>query len=390
MKRLTYLFMFLVLMSSAYSIGVIPAYKDVIFEPNKTITMQLKIENDEELDKKISLSVEGELSEYIQFSETDIMIKGKDSKIISYNLAFPETAKQGNNQVRIIIDSVSDETSDSMINSEISIVSKLNIKVPYKGQYAEITLYVPNLQDQQSSNFAIQVKNLGTGNIVDGKVIIDIYGPMNDKLITLTGDAPLIEPKDIGFVYINWNPSLNPGKYFAKATFVYNGKNAYDQKPFFIGSSEITIDAITVDKFTLGGTAAFDIILSNNWNEKIDDVYADVEIKDKQENTLAISKTSTEDIDPFGKQVLKAYWNTEHTEQGEYLLEITLNYLDKQTKKVFDIYVGLDEIVTSATGRIIDTTKPEKIPTSITILTILVAVLVIINIVLLRIKLRKN
>jgi methionine-rich copper-binding protein CopC len=390
-KSIILLIVFLISTSSVYAIGVVPSHKDIIFEPNKEHEVNLKITNNENIDQIINIKTEGDLSKYIEISENNFEIKKQDSKIITFKLNLPENIETpGVHQINIEINSKSSDLGESKISSQIGVISKINVKVPYPEKYAEARLFIPNFENQKTSNFAIEVTNLGSENIVDAKAYIDIYGPLNDKILTLKSESAMIETKQKKILNINWEPKLNPGKYFAKLTVIYDGKNAFDNKPFFIGSKVLEIDSISVDHFRLGGIAQFDILISNNWNEPIKNVYADVKISDQNNNVFALTKTSNQDIEALGKQELKAYWDTKNIKQGDYLADIALNYLDKQTRKAFDIYVGLDEIITTTSGRVVESQKEkEPIPKSIIILGALVLILIVFNLILLN-KFRKR
>ena len=70
---------------------------------------------------------------------------------------------------------------------------------------------------------------------------------------------------------------------------------------------------------------------------------------------------------------------------------MTLNYLDKQTKQVFDIYVGLDKLITSTTGKVMEAVKKEEsLPKTVIILIILVVILVSVNVIILTTKFRRR
>ncbi|MFH0875608.1 MAG: hypothetical protein V1859_06735 [archaeon] len=396
MKKIAFTAIFAILLVLAahdiFAVGIVPSSKEIIFEPSKTENIQLKLINSESEPIKVFIYAEGELANFIKISQTFVEIKGNDATIISYTLSMPQSfERQGTHEGKIIARQTAD--SQSEISAEIGVTSNIIIKVPYSGKYVEAKLFVPNFEQGESSNFAIEATSLGEEKIIDATGYIDIYGPLNDKIITLKSETYSIEPKQKKIISINWDPKLLPGKYVAKATVVYDSKNAFDEKSFSIGKSTVEIDSISVNNFKLGAIAQFDILASSYWNEEINNIYADAKITDKANNVFALSKTVNYDIAPYGKQELKVYWDTSKVTQGDYKLDVTLHYLDKETKKSFDISVGLDKILLQGAGNVIESVesnKEESMPKTITILVILVAILVATNIVIVVFKLKKE
>ncbi|MBU0756778.1 MAG: DUF916 domain-containing protein [Nanoarchaeota archaeon] len=393
-KNMMSIIVFLVLISSAYAVGVVPSYIDVSYISGSQDTYDIKITNNEAEAKIIELSPDITYSQYFEISENRFELAAGESKIISFKFRMPEEMERpGIHQAKMLINSISKSSvhSDSSISTQVGLAFQINIKVPYPGKYAEVRLFVPNFENQKTANFAVEISNLGNENIVNAKAYIDILGPLNDKIVTLQSESVLIEPKKSQNVFIGWESTLNPGVYMAKVTVIYDGQNAFDKKTFSVGSPQLLIDAVSVDRFVLGQIAQFDVLVSSDWNKKIEGIYADVRITDADNNVFALSKTLEADIEAGGKQELKAYWDTKNVEEGEYKLDISLNYLNTQVQKVYDIYVGLDDIVTKATGQVIDSTRPEEVmPKSLVILIILIALLVGVNVFLLMTKFRKK
>jgi hypothetical protein len=222
--------------------------------------------------------------------------------------------------------------------------------VPYEGKYVEAKLIIPQFEKGRSSNFGVEVANLGSDEINDIQAVIDIYGPLNNKIRTLTSSSSALKLKERKKIIIDWLPDLNNGNYMAVATILYDSKNTKTEKPFTIGSLELDISSISVENFKLGGIARFDIFVSNNWNLPIENVFAETSVKDKQDKVFTAFKTADANIDAYGTQKLQAYWDTEKVSAGTFDLEITLNYLGKTAKKIFEIIVEPDRITSRPLG----------------------------------------
>ena len=394
LKPILLIIVFAVLASQTYALGIAPSHVDVIFEPALEKTIQLKVINNAHKDFDAVVYAEGELAEYITINEPMIkLLKDQDSKIISYKIKLPQSLeKQGLHEASIVVREIPKITKgETTITASLAIVSKLKVMVPYKGKYAEIKLFVTDFKQNKESNFAVEVRNLGTEDILEAKAVIDIYGPLNNKLETVTSNEASVKSKNKEILIAKWTPKLGPGNYHAVATLIYDELNTKDEKSFTIGTLELKIISISVTDFRLGGIAKFDILVENNWNMEIPNVYAETTVKDNKGKIYTQFKTASVNIPAFGKQELNAYWDTAKVIPGAYKFDIVLNYLNQKTEKIFDIMVEYDKITASLVGKAIAVGEEEKpaVLKSIYILIFLVVILIIFNIVIYFKKIRK-
>jgi len=394
LKPILLIIVIIILANQTYALGIAPSHSDVIFEPGLEKTIQLKVINNDYKNFDAVVYAEGALAEYITIENPTISLsKDQDSKIISYKLNLPKSLeKQGLHEASIVVREIPKETKGgTTITASLAVASKLNVMVPYNGKYAEIKLFVTNFKQNQESNFAVEVINLGTENILEAYAIINIYDPLNNKLAATTSNKVQINSKDKEILIAKWTPEIGLGNYHAVATLMYDGLNTKDEKPFTIGIFELDIASISVNNFKLGGIAKFDILVENNWNEEIPNVFAETSVKDDKEKVYTQFKTASADIPAFGSQELNAYWDTAKVIPGSYKLDIVLNYLGQKTEKIFDIMVEYDKITASLVGKAIAVEEEEKpaVLKSIYILIFLVVILVIFNIFIYFKKVRK-
>ncbi len=394
LKPILLMIVMIVLANQTYALGIAPSSSDVIFEPRLEKTIQLKVINNIHQDFDAVVYAEGTLAEYITIENPTISLsKDQDSKIISYRLNLPKKLKkQGIHEAKIVVREIPKKTKGgTTITTAVAVVSKLKVIVPYKGKYAEIKLFVTNFKQNKESNFAVEVINLGTQDILEAKAVIDIYGPLNNKLETITSDKTSVKSKDKEILTVKWTPRLGSGSYHAVATLLYDDLNTKDEKSFTIGKLKLDIVSISVTGFKLGGIAKFDILVENDWNMEIPGVYAETTVKDDNGKIYTQFKTASADIPDFGKQELNAYWDTAKVIPGAYKFDIILNYLNQKTEKVFDIIVEYDKITATLVGKVISAEEEEKpaLVKSVYILIFLVVILIIFNIFIYFKKIRK-
>ncbi len=394
LKPILLIIVILILASQTYALGIAPSHVDVIFEPSLEKTIQLKVINNAHKDFDAVVYAEGALAEYITIENPTISLsKDEDSKIISYKVNLPKKLKtQGMHEAKVVVREIPKTTKgETTITASLAVVSKLKVMVPYKGKYAEIKLFVTDFKKDKESNFAVEVRNLGTEDILEAYAIINIYDPLNNKLVATTSNKAKINSKDKEILIAKWTPKIGSGNYRAVATLMYDGLNTRDEKSFTIGTFELDIASISVTDFTLGGIAKFNIVVGNEWNEDIPNVFAETTVKDDKGRIYTQFKTASVDIPAFGSQELNAYWDTAKVIPGAYKFGIVLNYLGQKTERIFDIMVEYDKITASLVGRVIAAEEEEKpaVLKSIYILIFLVVILIIFNIVIYFRKIKK-
>lgn len=387
----------LVLVSQSLALGVAPGHEDIVFAPNGEHRVKLKIINNDNNDLRVVLYAEGELAEFVTFDDLTMDIRADEKESFTYyTLKLPEKFdKQGLHSANIVVRQIPLEKEGEGISmaASVAIIHKLNVMVPYSGKYVEITLFSPNFEVGKQSNFAVEVRNLGTDDILQAQAIVDIYGPLNNKLDTVYSDIQPIAAKDKKILVAKWIPALGAGSYYAVATVVYDELNVKDEAQFNIGTMIIDVVDVSVTDFKLGGIAKFDILFSSNWNIPVEGVYAETTITDESGKVYTKFKTADVDMPAFGKERVDAYWDTATVGPGKYKMNVLLNYLDKTSEKLFEIIVSMDKIQASPVGKLITPIQEDgeelKITSLVYILAFLVVSLIIFNVYMYFKKFRK-
>jgi hypothetical protein len=85
-------------------------------------------------------------------------------------------------------------------------------------------------------------------------------------------------------------------------------------------------------------------LLKSRWNEKINDVYADMEIFDNSGNMIADFKTNEIDIPALSEETISGYWDTKGINVGEYDLNVVVHYGGKTKEEMIIFEIFLDNI----------------------------------------------
>jgi hypothetical protein len=366
------------LLPIAYGIGVSPSSTQEYFEAGLDTYVNLKLTNPTGEHLRVTAYAEGDLEDYISFPVGSLEIHADEKeRMFTYRISLPkEMKRKGEIKTEIIILALPEGSmGDTQIQSSTEVVHRLELIVPISDLYAEARLFLPEFQTGAESNIIVEARNYGIKPIANAVAIIDIYDGSGNKLLFLKSEAVPIQPKEMKSIVIPWKPNLPGGVYKAHMTFLYDNKNAMEEKTFTIGGPNILIKEISVDNFNLGGIAKFEILLESEWNRKIESLYGVVNVLDKSDKTLTAFKTPAIDIDAFGIQNLEAYWDTDKVTAGDYKLKIDLNYLGKTTEEIFEVKVLPNSISIGATGKAV--TAGDKEAGTLNVITLLVLVVLL-------------
>lgn len=374
----------LLLLATVQALGVVPSSQEFVFTPDKVVSYQIKVLNNDGRERQVVFYTEGELSSYISLDASAMVFEeGETEKYLTVTLEQPSSfAAQGRREGRIIAREI--PQAGGQITATLTVASKLFVVVPYAGTYAESKLFVSTFEQGKQGTFVVELNNLGENDIAQAQAFIKVFNPQSgEEVASLMSGEVRVPKKTKQLINVYWTPSIPKGLYKAVATITYDGQVAEDQKVFTLGSQSIVIDSITVSDFSLGGIARFDVLLRNEWSDTIDDVYAEVEVL-KGSDKYASSTTQTVDIEPLGTRLVNAYWDTQNVVPGSYDLKVSLFYQGQVTEKTFPITVRQDAIDTGFTGQVISSgvSNSSGGGNAMTILIILVVVVLITNILL--------
>lgn len=375
------IFIALASISNALAIGITPGRVTLDFQPGMQKTIEFKVVNNEHKDMKVILSAFGELERYVTLSHKSADFTPADEeKTFSYTVNLPDKLEPGNHELRVAAAELPPAGAEEgvYIGATIVVTSQLIVKSPYPYKYAEITL-MSSPQDK-TTNFFVEVNNLGQHDLVDISANIEILGPTNERIAILKTDSKTITAMKRAELTAKWKSEVNAGKYKAIATLAYDeGKIATAEHVFSIGTLAVDIVDINVKNFRLGDIAKFDITLENKWNEEVKNVFANLQIQDEKGDLIADTKTASVDMKPLERNVLNAYWDTAGIKEGTYSGKLLLNFANQVLEKQLKTEITLNSIKVEIIGVGITARATAAETGRQNLMFILIVVLIIIN-----------
>ena len=377
------------------ALGVSPGRTTLNFESGMSKDISFTVINSEKKAMTVVFYVRGDLKDYVSLSQQSaVFAEGEETKSFSYSLKLPSNIeKPGLHTAEIVIlevnpdSKIKTETGEEVIvldspsvGARLAVISQLYVNVLYPGKYLDANLDVIT-GDDGKARFLVPITSLGKLGIGSARANIDIYTSLNEKIATIETNSLSLESQERKELFVEWDyqaENINPGKYRAVATILYDGQTAYSDKDFELGSKNLEIESITVNDFKLGEIAKFNILVNNQWASPLKEVSVQMQVYNEKGEIMADFGSQNYEIPSLSKAEVVSYWDTVGVKEGTYRGRLVLKYDDKFVERPIEIIVSKSNIeVVGFTGKAI---FPQKSIFSLqNILIGIVVLLVVIN-----------
>ncbi|PLW80535.1 hypothetical protein C0585_02075 [Candidatus Woesearchaeota archaeon] len=349
MKReIMYAILIALMAFNVFAIGVTPSRLMVDYEEGKVINGEIRVANIDSKDLSFVVYPSENLAPYIQIENQNLIIDMKSDdfeKTIKYKLTLPKDMEPGQIKGGILVSQlIPDDADSNFITSTVTVNSQIVINVPYPGKYVKAEVQVT--QNKDGVLFNLPVFNLGNEQIDSLRAIINIKSIINEDIVSIDTNTISLNPSSKSKISAVWNNPENKGKYVAEVILLYDGNNKKEYKEFEFGETSILIKDFSASDFRLGAIARFDIKIRNNWNERIDEVNAELTIS-KEGSVIDVIKSADESVAAYDDVVLSAFWDTAGLQVGNYNILTKVLFDGKIYEEPFDIYVSQDKIITN-------------------------------------------
>jgi len=373
---------FILSISQTSAIGITPGRTTVNFEPGLQREVSFSVVNSEHKDMGVVFMVRGELAEYVTLKQTYTSFStSEESKSFTYSVNLPQKfEKPGLYEAEIVALEMPKnlEEQGTFVGATVGVATQLHVYVPYPNKYVEAEVNVMSSGDK--INFIIPVTSRGKLDIVNLKAVIDIYTSLNEKVATIETNSISLNSLERKELFAEWTPSVNPGKYMAVVTLLYDNEAVKLEKEFNVGEMMLEIKDIVVRDFQLGEIAKFNALVENKWSDDLKEVYLNILVYNAEGEIMADFKSPTYDIDALAQSEMVAYWDTGGVHQGSYDGKVLLKYGEKSTERNIQLKITDSSIeISGLTGRVV--VRGSGGLNTTTLLLILVIVLVIANVI---------
>ncbi len=374
---------FILQINQISSIGITPGRTSLNFEPGLKKEIQFSVLNMEHKEMNVVFVLGGVLNQSITLNQALVKFSSsEESKSFSYTVNLPQKIEPpGTYEADILALELPSniEEEGTFVGATVGVVTKLQVHVPYPNKYLEAELNIIGAEDGKKI-FLIPSINRGKLDIVNAKAVIDIYTALNEKVATIETGTEAIASLARTELSAEWIPNVNPGKYMAIATVVYDNEVAKVEKEFNVGEALVEIENLYINDFSLGEIAKFNALVNNKWSNPINDAYLNILVYNNEDQVMADFKSPDNDIPALSKTEMVAYWDTGGVRKGTYDGIVKLNYGVKTAERNIELIISENNIeVSGITGKVL--VKGKGGMNTNTLIIILIGVLVIVNVV---------
>lgn len=324
----------------ASALGVSPVSKTVDFEPNKDVELTFNIVNSQRNNVNVILTGFGELSDMIFLEEKIIPVKASDDrKPFKVILRFPSEMEPGIHKGGVEITPEIPESEKDAFLAYVAQSLILSVRVPYPSKYAIITLTVLDVDEGIPLPVYVEFDNLGSEDILKAGAKVELYGP-DDKLIdTLTAPEISIEKNLLGKTQAKSDTKpdiyLTRGFYKAVVNAYYDDVKERIDTNFTLGVPKVRIRGLVTR--TLGVDQVNKVVFKayNDWNTELS-VRGNVIMSGRQEDMPVF------ELEADQEKEITAFFDTTGLELGDYNMSITLKYGKYLRTETFGVKISKD------------------------------------------------
>jgi hypothetical protein len=361
-----------------------PAQTYLEYSPGQSTNHQIEIINSDGIEFSAVVVVDGELNQSISLSEVAMEFNPSiKNKNLDFTLNMPSGLKPGTHSAEITVLAVPSEkkSKGAYVNAVVGLKHKILVEVPHPGKYAEAQMHI-NPSEQEIA-FIIPVINQGQQNIAHANAIIEVYSPLNEKIVSLNTNDLEILSGDTRELSAIWDiTGITSGRYLAVATVVYDEETINLENQFSVGGQILNLKSVDVKDFELGGIAKFEFLVESSLNEIIPGTYIEMEVLNKKGESIVTFKSANYDINPSESKLLVAFWDTEGIQKGTYDARALIKFREQSIQNDFELEVSDDEINVVGIGYVIREGKGSVSSNSLVIiLGTAVGILVVLNLI---------
>lgn len=323
---------------AVHALCIGPAITKIAYEPHKTHSLVFTVSLCGDRPIPITIATDGELGKYITITEKEFYLHNAYQFVA--DLYIPELKKPGLHIGKIIATQKAEKLyGRATVGALASVVSRIEVRVPYPKKYAEIELEISDVTIGRTAYFTVIFHNYGTQtiNFATGKLLI--YSPDGN----IIAEVPLTEIYGIpgmsdAELYAEWQTSgIKAGRYRAEALVTYDNLETNTSSTFKVGELKIEIENISPQKFESGTISKFLTLLKNLWGATTE---AYIEYKLRNFSAILVGGVSaTKKLNPWSSTEIEAFLDLSKVGPGSYLLDLIAHYEGKKSARTFVIEV---------------------------------------------------
>jgi hypothetical protein len=320
----------------AFSLGISPALKHFEYVPGGTEIITFAILSDDP-SRGVSIQINGDFAPYASLSKNRTY--GTENVVLT--IQYPQTPPEPGTHYFTVF-AREDPPENEFIGTLVEVGALIDFFVPYPGRYAEVSVFIPDVNAGERIPVEMHVINRGTNELDISKAHIEFLSSVDGSTITALDFKPVVLAVSGEQYYRQYFDSqiLGPGRYIARGRVYYEKVIRESNHTFQVGTLFVNITNYT--SFLLqGGVRPFKITVNSQWNSPLPTIFADVNLSNGTGNILSF-RAPPISLGPWGSETMNTFIDTTSL-LGVYSLSITLHYGNQISTFVGPLVIGTEE-----------------------------------------------
>lgn len=273
----------------------------------------------------------------IDLDDAGIFLNPREEKQIIAKIKLPSVANFQPGIVETKIGAVdlplSFRPGETVVGGIAAVEAQFWLRVPYPGKRLLIQPVVEDIEWGKKARVAASIASEGSEDVKNAILTVDILdsqGVRRDRIVFDPEDIPSGESVEYATL---WDTrQVEPGTYTLLYRLAFESQSITQEAQLRIGGLEVSINSIEAQPVAKGGIAKFIINVQSKWGDAIPGVFAEILVRDKAGKDIAVVKTQSSDLKPFGGETFEAFWETGDAKSGKYDLVATVHFADKTSQ----------------------------------------------------------
>ncbi|MEM4255261.1 MAG: hypothetical protein QXR53_02940 [Candidatus Norongarragalinales archaeon] len=367
-KALLLLLLLVVLSNSVFSVGIRPARLVYPFQEGRELGMDYTIINRGPVGARFAVYTCGTFFDKIEISsvsstvfsdrdctaaqrkviaqlengditldEAGVFLNPREEKMIQAKIKLPSVGgfEPGIVETRIgAVDlPLTFKPGETVVGGIAAVEAQLWLKVPYPGKRFVISPATEDVEWGKKAKVRVSVTSEGSEDVKNAVLTVDILDSQGVRKDRIVFDAKDIASGESVEYSTLWDTKqVEPGTYTLLFRLSFEGQAVTQEAQFRIGGLDVRVSSVEAQAVAKGGIAKIIVSAESKWGDAIPGIYADILVNDAAGKSLVSLKTRSEEIGPFGRSVLEAFWETGDAPSGKYDLLVTLHYSNKTSE----------------------------------------------------------
>lgn len=319
------------------ALGIRPAKTSLVFEEGRDYFPQFWVVNDEGREFSVTISVGGELGQYVTVPTTELAFRSDDgAKAIDFEVHLPEFVPPGESKAVITVEENLARSSPNVISSKIVLKHDILVQGPYPDKYVVAKLNFHESGD--NIRMVSEVENVGKQDIGSIQTIFYV-NDKDQKVQALETPPTTLGSKETKLLDVNIGRSLfELGEFSVAAVTTYDDQKVEVVKKLIVGQPEVYITYFN-EYFIAYAVNQYSLELLNRWNQQLENVFVEVDVK-KEGQKIDQFRTRSVDLEGEMTKRINDYLDATDKGPGKYTFEMMVNFWnlvrDDQKKFTFE------------------------------------------------------